>query len=452
MFTRRALLGASLVTLASGSTRAEGENFVVWEAREGTAELLPHPAPATRIWGFEGRSPGPILRVKLGQELRLRLTNKLPQNLAPLWRGMRLPNSVDGVKRPPMAQGESRDYVFTPPDVGLFLLQPSPLHGEALSRGLAGLVIVEEPDPVFAHEELNLVLTDWRLGADAQLTPDFDHPADVLRQGRIGAVATANGAVRQVLEFAPGTRLRLRLANAASARMMTLGFDGPAPQIFGVDGQFCDPFTPARKVLPLAPGARFDGVLDLSPLEGGRCRLILRGEAELPDAVVLEIVTKGAARPPAPPLLPPKLNPLLPAEIHLEKAKRIELLIEGGIPASAPANYRPPGDLRQVWKINGKAGGLDGPPLFSVRAGTPVSLALVNKCLFPLAIFVQGHAMRLLHDLDDGWEPYWRDTVVAPEKTTKHVAFVADNPGQWFLGDSIADHAAHGLAGWFEVT
>ena len=43
---------------------------------------------------------------------------------------------------------------------------------------------------------------------------------------------------------------------------------------------------------------------------------------------------------------------------------------------------------------------------------------------------VHGHAMRLLHDLDDGWEPYWRDAVLVPEGKTKHAAFVADNPGK----------------------
>jgi len=46
---------------------------------------------------------------------------------------------------------------------------------------------------------------------------------------------------------------------------------------------------------------------------------------------------------------------------------------------------------------------------------------------------VAWHAMRLLHDLDDGWEPYWRDAVLVPEGKTKHAAFVADNPGKWAI-------------------
>ena len=51
---------------------------------------------------------------------------------------------------------------------------------------------------------------------------------------------------------------------------------------------------------------------------------------------------------------------------------------------------------------------------------------------------VHGHAMRLLHDLDDGWEPYWRNGVIVPAGKTKHVAFIADAPGKWAIHDDIS--------------
>jgi len=64
---------------------------------------------------------------------------------------------------------------------------------------------------------------------------------------------------------------------------------------------------------------------------------------------------------------------------------------------------------------------------------------------------VHGHHMRLLHDLDDGWEPYWRDAVLIPERKSKHAAFVADNPGKWVIESLILDRNSTGLATWFEV-
>jgi FtsP/CotA-like multicopper oxidase with cupredoxin domain len=59
--------------------------------------------------------------------------------------------------------------------------------------------------------------------------------------------------------------------------------------------------------------------------------------------------------------------------------------------------------------------------------------------------------MRLLHDLDDGWEPYWRNGVIVPAGKTKHVAFIANAPGKWAIHDDILEHEAAGLATWFAV-
>ena len=147
---------------------------------------------------------------------------------------------------------------------------------------------------------------------------------------------------------------------------------------------------------------------------------------------------KGEAAPPRPAIRSLPQNPLLPREIKLAESKKIDLAIaqDGG-----------------AWTLNGavsKAYG--GDPLFRVRRGTPVTLGFVNRSGVPLVMHVHGHAMRLLHDLDDGWEPYWRNAIVAPPGKAKHVAFVADSPGKWALHDDILEHEAAGVATWFEVT
>ncbi|MCI4678467.1 multicopper oxidase family protein [Rhodoblastus acidophilus] len=466
---RRAFTGSIVATLIAGlrpagadekTPPAPGDDgFTLLEARPGAVPLLPAPAAQTKIWGFGGDVPGPLLRVRLGQEIKARLINKLDQPTALHWRGMRIANEIDGAAglvHKSLAPGESRDFRFTPPDAGTFFYQPliQPFSGEQLGRGLQGVVIVDEPKPIFSDSELILVLDDWRLDAKGQIVPDFDHPADVLRQGRLGAVGSVNARAKPApLTFAPGARLRLRLVNAATARIMSLYLPGGDLKAIALDGQFCDPFEPHDRTLPLGPGARCDLLLDLAPTENQSFKLILRGEAELPDLTLLEIRTKGAVRPPAPPIAAPPLNPLLPAEIRLEKSKRLDLVIAGGATRTTPSRYKPTGEaLRRVWSINGRSStGLDGPPLFSVKKGSPVTLGLVNKSLFAQAIHVQGHVVRLLHDLDDGWEPYWRDSVIVPPKRTKHIAFVADNPGKWLVASAILDHFANGLAAWFEV-
>jgi FtsP/CotA-like multicopper oxidase with cupredoxin domain len=462
LFTRRTLLGSAVLTLlapASPACAEDRDGYVLLEARPGAAQILPPPAPPTKIWGFGGQCPGPLLRVKLGQDIKARLINRLDQPMSLHWRGMRIANEIDGAAglvQKFVAPGEKRDIKFTPPDAGLYFYQPLiQFHsGEQLGRGLYGAIIVDEPHPLPADAELILILSDWRLDAQAQIVGDFDNPADALRQGRYGAVTSVNSnAKTPPLTYPPGARLRLRLVNASNARLFGLFFDGAAPTIIAVDGQVCDPFEPVRHTIPIGPGARFDVLLDLPQQEGQKIRLILRGETELPDAVALEFLTQGAARPA--PVPPParNANPLLPAEIPLQAAKRFEMVIEGGAQKTTPAGFKPKGeDLRRIWKINGRASsGIDGPPLFSVKKGQVVTLGLVNASLFPLVLHVQGHVVRLLHNLDDGWDPYWRDSVVVPDRQTKHVAFIADNPGKWLLMSAIQEHFASGLAGWFEV-
>jgi FtsP/CotA-like multicopper oxidase with cupredoxin domain len=237
-------------------------------------------------------------------------------------------------------------------------------------------------------------------------------------------------------EFAPGARVRLRLANLANARIMVLSFEGVTPYVIAIDSQSCDAFVPVRQSIPVAPGARFELMFDM-PAAGSAARVILRG-AEGRDQDLLRFAAKGDAVPVRPAIKSLPQNPLLPREIKLAESKKIGLAIARDSGA---------------WTLNGAASkAYGGDPLFRVKRGTPVTLGFDNRSGVPLVMHVHGHAMRLLHDLDDGWEPYWRNAIVAPPGKVKHVAFVADSPGKWALHDDILEHEAAGVATWFEVT
>ena len=102
--------------------------------------------------------------------------------------------------------------------------------------------------------------------------------------------------------------------------------------------------------------------------------------------------------------------------------------------------------------INGAAGDPSAAPLVKVKPGTPVVLALKNETGFVQPMHLHGHSFRLLHALDDGWEPYWLDTVLVPEGKTIRIAFVADNPGDWLLASTVMERFDAGLWTWIEVT
>lgn len=443
---RRAFLSgvaASLVSLppAAPGRAASPMGPRIIEARPGKATIG---AGETDILGFDGVTPGPVLRYKQGQELSVRLVNKLDIPASIHWHGLRGENAMDGVApltQSAVAPGASFDYRRKLAEPGLFCYRPS-VYGktpELMGRGLKGLLVVDEPDPLPADHDLLLVLDDWRLAQD-KIDGAFDDAAEARGAGRIGPLLAVNGkAAPARQEFQANSRVRLRLANLANARIMILTFDGVQPFVVAIDSQPCDAFEPVRRSIPVAPGARFELIFDMPATEGSKARLFLRG-ADGAENDLLVATAQGAKAEKRGLIYSLPQNPALPPEIKLNNARKVDLVVEPG-PAGGPG-----------WTINGAATkAYDGPPLFSVKQGTPVTLGYVNKAKVPLAMHVHGHAMRLLHDLDDGWEPYWRNGVIIPAGRTKHVSFVANSPGKWAIHDDILEHEAGGVATWFDV-
>jgi hypothetical protein len=56
-----------------------------------------------------------------------------------------------------------------------------------------------------------------------------------------------------------------------------------------------------------------------------------------------------------------------------------------------------------------------------------------------------------LHPYDDGWDPYFLDTLLVPEYRTVRIAFVAANPGKWLIASTNLERFDAGLWTWFEV-
>ncbi len=443
--SRRAVLtgvAATVTSLPTASLATEGPRQLT--AGPGVATLSKGVASA--ILGFEGVSPGPLLRFRQGDSLDVRFINALDLPTTIHWHGMSGDNSMDGVApltQAAVAPGASFNYRRALPEPGLFCYRPS-VYGktpELMGRGLKGLLVVDEPTPLEADADLLVALDDWRLDSHGQIVGDFDAPASARGEGRIGTHLIVNGAAAPALhEAPPGARVRLRLANLANARLMMLSFDGVQPFVIAIDSQPCDAFEPVRRSIPAAPGARFELMFDMPTTQGAKARVILRG-TQGADHDLVVVTARGAQAQKRGKISGLSQNPKLPAEIKLANARKLDLIISPKPGISGPA-----------WTINGAAtGSYAGAPLFRVKSGTPVTLGFVNHSPVHLAMHVHGHSMRLLHDLDDGWEPYWRNGVIVPAGKTKHVAFIADAPGKWAIHDDILEHEAAGLATWFAV-
>src|SRR5262249_13961389 len=141
---------------------AQPPNESVLHARPATAVLQGEGQPPTPIWAYEGTAPGPLLRLKRGDGLQVRLVNELPEPTTIHWHGVRLPNPRDGVPgltQPAVAPGASFGYRFRPPDAGTYWYRAA--SNAQSSRGLCGALIVDEPTPPAVDRDVLLLFEDW---------------------------------------------------------------------------------------------------------------------------------------------------------------------------------------------------------------------------------------------------------------------------------------------------
>jgi FtsP/CotA-like multicopper oxidase with cupredoxin domain len=471
--TRRRLLagaGVSLTAFAlprrvfSAETAADG--YRVLHARAGQARLRGKDARATPIWGYDGMTPGPTLRVKQGDELKVRLVNDLEQATVVHWHGLRLPNAMDGVPhltQAPIEPGRSFDYHFTPPDAGTFWYHTHFGSSEQLARGLYGVLIVEERDAPEVDRDLMLVVDDWRLLDNGDVAPGFGNFHDAMMAGRLGQYITLNSQDTLDLPVKANARLRLRIVNTANARIFQFRIAQHQARVMAVDGQPCPPEVAPNGVLRLAPGTRVDLFLDATLKAGARAPILvddLRGG----ELEVGRLVYDAGAPLREQPLAAPKPLPdnPLPAKLDIANALKIDAPLDGGgmammmgrgMGGGGPGRFNgygiPPQE--RIWAVAGMAStGHDGPPMFTVERGRTVQVNFANRTAFPHAMHVHGHHFRQF--AGEGFKPYWLDTVIVDVERAERIAFVADNPGKWMIHCHMIEHMDAGMAAWFQVT
>ena len=158
----------------------------------------------------------------------------------------------------------------------MFWYHPHQRSFEQVGRGLYGPLIVEEPQPPQVDREITWIPDDWRLTDAAEISDDFGNRHDMSHGGRFGNVVTINGGKPAPLTVRAGERLRLRLINAANARIFGLDFSALRPQIIALDGQPVVPHEPKGGMIVLGPGMRADLILDMTGAAGDRVAVVDR--------------------------------------------------------------------------------------------------------------------------------------------------------------------------------
>ncbi|HZM35692.1 MAG TPA: multicopper oxidase family protein [Burkholderiales bacterium] len=444
-FLKLATAGAAASVAPSLALPADAPRIL--RAEHAEQHLVGATNPETAVWAYGGTVPGPELRLRQGERLRIEVENALPVDTTVHFHGIRLPNAMDGVPnltQAPIAKNGGRFmYEFDLPDAGTFWYHPHLGSPEQVGRGLYGALVVEEREPPAVDRDLVWVLSDWRLDRNARITGDFMSFMDASHAGRIGNTVTVNGAVRDVFAVRAGERVRLRLINASNARIYGLRFEGHEPWVIALEGHPVAPRAAERIVL--GPAMRADLVLDCKGDPGTRHRVIddfyQRRAYRLLD---LEYASDPALRKTSGPVPSLPANPV--TQPDLARAERHRVVFGGGMMGAMPSQRTQRG---MFWTVNGKVlpeGHHHPDPMLTLVRGKSYTLELINDTSWHHPIHLHGHVFRVLERNGrkvEGGE--WGDTVLIDPDSRAEIAFVADNPGDWMFHCHVLEHQASGM-------
>lgn len=433
-------------------------------AAPGRVPLVGEPYPETKVWCYDGHVPGPEMRLRQGERLKISVENKLAEDTTVHWHGVRVPNPMDGapyVTQSPIPSAGNFVYEFTVPDAGTYWYHSHDHSSEQIGRGLYGPLIIEEHDPPPVDRDVVWVLGDFRLQPDASIVGDFDNPMEMAMAGRIGNTVTINGRVPDRISVRSGERIRLRLINGAAARIFGLEFRDHRPLVVAYDGQPIEPHAPEGGRVILAPAQRVDLILDMIGRPGQTTEVYDTFYGGLSYKLVdlsYDHQPPIKERPSSPPAkLPRNTMP----EPDLANARHHNVTLTGGMMSGAGMGMG--GGMMgggSMWAINGVAMPADDmadlahmKPALTLTRDKSYVLAIENQTAWYHPIHLHGHSFRVITRNGQRTKyQEWRDTVLMPPRERAEIAFVADNPGDWMFHCHILDHQDGGMMSVIRVT
>ena len=300
--------------------RSEGGILEVrLEAARGSHPLAGRSATTL---AYNGEVPGPTLRLRAGDLIRIELVNSFDETTNLHVHGLHVsPEGNSDNVFVAVGPGSSFSYEYQLPrdhPSGTFWYHPHH-HGmvaDQLFAGLYGAIVVEEREPLPVTRERLLVVSDITLDAAGGVAAVsmMDRMT-----GREGELLLVDGQVAPTVRARPGEREHWRVVNTCPSRFLSLRMEGTPLVLLRRDsGRLATP-TEAPEVF-LAPGNRVDlvvtagqdgGVLRALPVDRGSMPGAMMGDrpasasTEPVDLLVLEVADPPVDDLPALPLPPP---------------------------------------------------------------------------------------------------------------------------------------------------
>jgi FtsP/CotA-like multicopper oxidase with cupredoxin domain len=434
--------------------------------------------PAVRSSGISASYLGPVVRVRSGDTVRFQVENRLDEETTLHWHGLLIPSHLDGGPRNVIAPGEtwSPEIPFRQPAATTWF-HPHP-HGNTARQvysGLAGMMIVGDGGDrdrglpaAYGVDDLPLTLQDKRFSRSGE--PVYAPTMMDLMHGFFGDTLLVNGAIEPVASV-PAGLVRLRLLNAANARIFDLRFGDRRPfhVIAGDAGLLAEPVEVRR--LTVAPAERYEILVDFTD---GKTADLITGPAMHamgPGAMAaaggrLMRFRPDPALPAAVRRLPHTLARLAPPDIKSAVEWRTFVLDPmlgmgmgmAAMPARQTGLARDAGHdhaaAAQMMGINGRPFAM-GRVDVTAKLGTAEIWEIVSAAMAH-PFHVHGASFRIL--ANNGRKPAaeqsgWKDVVLVEQQAEVLVRF--DNPATpkmpFMYHCHILEHEDHGMMGQFAV-
>jgi len=253
-----------LATLLAGSALAEIRQF---EMTIEEVEIDVAPGLSYKVWGFNGQVPGPLIRVREGDEVEVTVHNLTSLNHTVHWHGVFQTGTwrsdgVPHVTQHPIEPGESFTYRFVADKSGSLWYHCHVNVAEHVGfRGMWGPLIVEPKKPTRLERRVSkdavLMFSGWK----SKIADTYGTAGDLGDPVNYFSINAKSFPMTQPLRVEEGDILRMRLYAATipvafhlhGHDMLVTHKDGlPLPQPYYAD------------VVGMHPGERYDVIVEMN--------------------------------------------------------------------------------------------------------------------------------------------------------------------------------------------
>lgn len=465
------ILGASAAGKALGQMQpqtpaetnapeAAGKADITIEIAPVAVELVPNHFISTI--GYNGSSPGPVLKMREGQPVTVDVINKTDTAEFVHWHGMLIPSEVDGSEEegtPPVPPGGQRRFQFTPKPAGTRWYHSHAMAGGDLHRstytGQFGFVVVEQAQNSGQYDqEVFLALRDWEpfytemVDNDEQIQGTLEPERPAVLDTRPDGLEVASlmysindkalGA-GEPIRVKQGDRVLVHLLNASAIENRLLALPGHQFHVLEFDGNPV-PTPQAVDVLLLGPGERIDAIVEMN--QPGVW--ILGAPEDDVRSAGLGIVVEYADQHNVPQWVAPK-RLLWDYTIFGRSAsqpqpdtKTIDMVF-GKIPRGA--------GKFNVWLVNGKP--YPHEDEFVLKQGTRYRLIFHNRTDDAHPLHLHRHIFEVVDINGKPTAGIMKDTVIVPYFGRTTVDFDANQPGLTLFHCHIQQHMDFGFKALF---